>query len=145
MTRNLLEEVKATSIYPDHLMSGIAKSIMPLALAISLGAHVLVLGLTSVRFVSLCMEHKTLHPKSEIKFQEEQRRQAEVARLREERLAASRAETEARQAAAAAQAPAATQQPAEGTGLTPIEQAIQEVDMGRPEPPRATFETIDQL
>ncbi len=157
MAQEVLEKIKATSIYPDHLMSGVSKSIITKALIFSVVAHVLVIGLTSIGFVRLCLKYKSLHPKILMKAEEDQAREAELEKARQEKFeAGAKAAQAAKPAEGAAAAPAAdgATPPADGTApaaggaeapKTPIEKAIEEVSHEKPEAPAANFDDVDNL
>ena len=67
---------------PDELVAHIGRlSVMKTSL-ISLVFHVLLIGLTSIGFISLCVKHRTLHPKAVLNRLAEEQREAKKAEAR---------------------------------------------------------------
>ena len=113
---------------PDDLISGISRlSIWKTSLG-SLVAHAVLIGVTSIGFIALCTQHKTLHPREAQKLLAEEQRQAKREDAREK----------ARQAALARQA-AASQPAAKAAGAgagekSPIERKLEAKSFEKPKP-----------
>ena len=123
----------------DGLMDAINRSPMTKIVLLSLGIHLALLLLTSVRYLALCTKHGTLDPKARIAemkaAEDEAAREAE----RQEALEAIAKKQKAAEEAAAGAAMA-------GDGeKSPIEKAVEEVSTERPDPsaPSLDFEFLD--
>jgi hypothetical protein len=154
MARDVLQKVRESSIYPDHVMANVAKSVLPAALAVSLLVHLAVVGVTSVGFIGKCVKHGTLHPKQAIQNLREQEESERIAEERRERLQQAREEVDepATDSAgggtaedAGGELPEAGAETADDGGMTPIEREINEGDTSRPPVPDATFDNVDDL
>ncbi len=141
MSQDLLDEVKANSIYPDDLMSDISESRMARTFTWSILLHVIVIGVTSIGFISLCLRYDSWDPRivAERKLEAEQA-QAE---------AAAEAEVTTRekpQPKPSERSPAAV-----GDGetppdnLSPIERELQETDPNLPSGSSVGFGAPDSL
>jgi hypothetical protein len=154
MRRDILKQVKESSIYPDHLMADVARSTLARTFVLSLIIHVAVLGLTSIRYIGLCFEHKTWQPDEVIKELRAEAERVKLEEARQARLAEQQAAAQ-KAAAGAKPAPAATtpdEAPAPGESVpegdaekSPIEKTLEEVSHERPTEPSATFENVDEL
>lgn len=67
----------------DELMADIARPAIGKMLLISAGVHLLVLLLTSIRFISLCIEHHTMNPRAVITAIKQEQHEKELEAKRE--------------------------------------------------------------
>jgi len=83
-----LRETDAARVKPDALMAEIIRPRMGRMVVISTIFHVLLIGLTSVSYLTLCVKHRTLHPKWVVrqiqKEEAEKQETANVAKAAEE-------------------------------------------------------------
>ena len=149
MSENVLEEVKANSLFPDDLMADISRSTLGRTLVISIVVHVILLGVTSIGFIGLCLKYDTLYPKRVIAAERVEAKKKAI-------LAADKASVPAAGNAAAAPLPAAggtTAPPSPAaagatpttTEKSPIEQTLEEVDRNLPKKSNVTFDKVDSL
>jgi len=121
------------SANPAELMSHITSLGFTRTLVISIIAHVILVGVTSVAFVQLCLAYGTTDPRAEVRRVEKEKEdeKREAARTAErEKL---KAEAEAREAAKAkeeATAAAAAKEPEREK--TPVEKRVEETSDERP-------------
>ena len=143
---------------PDALMRDISRSVLGRMVIVSLLIHVLIIGGTSVGYISQCFKYGTTDPKSAIakieaekKAKEDQiKADAETKRRAEEAVKARQGGTAAKTPATAEPAatdapPAAAEAPDPNKPKTPIEKSVEEVDHGKPPAPGANFESPDEL
>jgi len=79
---SLRAETEALRVKPYALMAEVNRPRMGRMLAISTLFHVALIGLTSITYLSLCVKHKTLHPKWVLKqIQKEETEKQAVADL----------------------------------------------------------------
>lgn len=107
------------AVDPDQLVSHISGLSVFGTSALSVVFHVALIGLTSIGFISLCVKHRTLHPKQVMARLAEEKEEAE-------RAAARRAR---RQAGATRPATRAATRP-----KSPIEKKINEKSYKKPTP-----------
>jgi uncharacterized protein YqfA (UPF0365 family) len=146
--------MEAAGLHPEELMDDISQSTMGKTMAMSIVLHLLVIGLTSIGFIRLCNQYKTLHPRWEIqrvqREEAEKKAAADAAKAEAEAIARSQ-EIKAQMAAAAAKATTAgdDQTPGEAAGAEPrlskIEQTIRETSDERPQAPTVSLDNVDEL
>ncbi len=73
---------------PDVLMAEVNKTSLLKTTLVSVLLHAVLLGVTSLTFISLCAEYNTLHPKDAIQAEAEQQRKEELKQKRLDRQAA---------------------------------------------------------
>lgn len=116
-----VREVDPSSVDPDELVSHIAGVSLMKTSLISVGFHVLLIGVTSIGFISLCVKHGTLHPKAVINQLAAEQREAERAEARRA----------ARQKALKTQA---AREKAATRPKSPIEKTLTEKSFEKPKP-----------
>jgi hypothetical protein len=123
--------VEPSSVDPDELVAHIGRLSITGTSLISAAFHVLLIGLTSIGFISLCVRHRTLHPKAVLNRLAEEQRQAEKAAAR----------SAARQKALQEQAkkPRATTRP-----KSPIEKKITETSREKPTPTKLNLDGLER-
>ena len=110
------------AVDPDDLMAHIDRASTTKTWVISIVFHVLLIGLTSIGFITLCVKHRTLHPKAVVNRQAEEKREAERSQAR--RLAREKVlKSQPKASGAAATRP-----------KTPIERKVSEVSRQKPTP-----------
>ncbi len=57
-------------VHPEELMKGISDTTLVKKIMLSLGLHVLLLGITSIGFIGLCVKYTSFDPQAEIKKEE---------------------------------------------------------------------------
>jgi hypothetical protein len=147
MSDNLLDKVKANSMFPDDLMAEISRSTLGRTVVISIVVHVLVLGVTSIGFIGLCLKYDTLHPKQAMLAEVKAQKKAAAEAADKPAPAAGGAATQPVPAAGstATTTPAATATTPTADGKTPIEQTLEEVDRNLPKKSNVTFDKVDSL
>jgi len=78
-----VDQDDASALDADALMADVARPAIGKMLVISIGIHVALILLTSIRFIALCFEHGTLDPRAAIKVIKADRREKELEKRRE--------------------------------------------------------------
>jgi len=140
-------EDAAESLSADELMADIGRPAIGRILLLSLAIHAALLLLTSVRFISLCVEHHTLDPRSAIREIEQQKREQELEAKREaarKKILAERAKKKA--GAKAELSPAGPEEkgpPDAEPGEKP--KVVKDVEAKSKERPKQSSLTLDEL
>ncbi len=140
MTNDLLKRVKESSAHPDELMKHVSHTTLGKTLLLSVAVHLALIAVTSAGFVRLCVQYKSLHPKTVIK---------------EQQIEAKRAKAAAPSVApgsADAAVPGDSKKMADSAvgalpvaAKSPIEQTLEEVSNERPTGSNVSFDGTDEL
>lgn len=130
----------AGTSHPDELMNNVSKSTMGKTLPIALGAHFLLIAVTSIGFLAECYRYETFYPTEErlrlVQVEADEKKAAD----RETYLKklAEKEQSKTKKTKTPAKQPGATG----GTGKSEIEKAVAEVITTRP---KATIDLGDDL
>jgi len=83
-SNNPVESPGSDQINPDELMGEVNKLSFFRTFTISVIVHVVLIGVTSIGFITLCAEHNTLHPDVVIRRIAKEERAEELRKEREE-------------------------------------------------------------
>jgi len=131
----------------EELMAHIARPAIGRMLLISVVIHIALLLLTSVRFISLCFEHHTLHPSVVLKQIEQDKREKELEAKREaarQRILAAKKQKEAGTKAPGTATKAGTA-PSTGDQTSTKPKVIQDIEAKSNERPAKSDVSLDGM
>ena len=134
--------------HPEELMKGISDTTLVKKIMLSLGLHVLLLGVTSIGFIGLCAKYGTFDPRTK---QEDLRKKAAAAEEAKAEAAAQKSEEKKKgtKAKPGKTEPGASKSPASQGPAKPtkskIEREIEETSKERPAHSDMSFDDVDEL